>query len=118
MQPGSACRFFAFCSCDPAQKCSAPSSQIAGSGVTCGRPSPRTVDSQNISVRDSTSATSVQGRAAAPGSLNPWFSSAVGSVSGIGVLLYRGSYACTPDRRDAQAELIAAWGRSHEPSLL
>src|SRR6516165_7064368 len=117
-QPGLACRFFAFCSCDPAQKCSVPSSQIAGSGVTCGRPSRRTVDSQNISVSDSTPATSVQVRAAAPGSLNPSFSSAVGSVSGIGALLYRGSCACTrPDRRQAGAELIAVWRGSHEPGL-
>jgi hypothetical protein len=97
---------------------SARERQIAGSGVTCGRPSRRTVDSQNISVCDSTPATSVQGRAAAPGSLNPSFSSAVGSASGIGVLLYRGSRACTPpNRRHARAELIAAGCRSHEPSL-
>ena len=46
--------------------------------------------SQNISVADSTSATSVQGRVTGPGSLNPWFSSAAGSVPGIGALLYPG----------------------------
>src|SRR6516164_7204048 len=62
---------------------------MAGSGVTCGRPSRRTVDSQNISACDKTAATSAHGRAAAPGSLNPSFSSAAGSAWVISVLLYR-----------------------------
>jgi hypothetical protein len=57
--------------------------------VTCGRPSRRTVDSQNISDFDSTSATSAHGRAAAPGSLNPSFNSTVGSISGIDAVLFR-----------------------------
>src|SRR6516162_7492037 len=46
------------------------------------------VDSQNISDSDSASATSAHGVAAAPGSLNPSFSSAVGPVWCIAILLY------------------------------
>jgi hypothetical protein len=65
---------------------------LLGSGVTCGRPSRRTVDSQNISDFDSTSATSAHGRAPAPGSLNPSFNSTVGSISGIGAVLFRVSF--------------------------
>jgi hypothetical protein len=79
-------RFLAFCSAGPVQKWSLPSSQTAGSGATCGRPSRRTVDSQNISDLVNTSSTSAHGRAVAPGSLNSSYSCAVGSVSGIGSL--------------------------------
>jgi hypothetical protein len=50
------------------------------------------VDSQNISDFDSTSATSAHGRAPAPGSLNPSFNSTVGSISGIGAVLFRVSF--------------------------
>ncbi len=88
-QRGSDSRFLAFCSWEPAQKCSIPSAQIAGSGVTCGRPSRRTVDSQNISEADSARATSAHGGAVAPGWLNASFNCAVGSVSGI-----KGSLGC------------------------
>ena len=73
-------RFFAFCSPAPVQKCRRPSNHIAGSGVTWGRPSPRTVDNQNISAASNTSTTSGQGRAVASGSLNSSTSSTVGSV--------------------------------------
>ena len=86
-QRGSASRFLAFCSASPVQKCSAPSAQMAGSGVTWGRPSRRVVDSQNISDADSTSATSAHGRAVAPGSLKASFSSTAMLV--IGALLFR-----------------------------
>jgi hypothetical protein len=66
------------------------------------------VDSQNIPDFDSTSATSAYSRAAAPGSLNPSFNSTVGSVPGIDALLFRVSFDhSSPDRRGAQAELIA-----------
>jgi hypothetical protein len=88
------------------QKYSAPSSQIAGSGVTCGRPSRRTVDSQNISDFDSTPATSAQGGATAPGSLNPSFSSVAGSVSGITALLCS-ARLLSEGRRRAEEEFIA-----------
>lgn len=40
--------FRSFCSPSPVQKYSAPSSQTATSGVTCGRPSARTVESADI----------------------------------------------------------------------
>src|SRR5829696_2741565 len=42
-QCGFASMFLAFCSSGPVQKYRDPSSHIAGSGVTCGRPSRRTV---------------------------------------------------------------------------
>ena len=69
MQRGSDCRFLVFCSREPVQKYSVPLSQIAGSGVTCGRPSLRTVDSQNISDSARTLTTSAHGGAAVSGSL-------------------------------------------------
>jgi hypothetical protein len=62
---------------------------MAGSGVTCGRPSPRTVDSQNISDSASTAVTSAQDGACAPGSLKPSFSSATGSVIDVLPVLER-----------------------------
>ena len=82
-QRASDSRFFVFCSSDPVQKWSAPSSQIVGSGVTCGRPSRRTVDSQNISDSASTETTSDQGRAVASGALKSSDNSAIGSWSDI-----------------------------------
>src|ERR1700758_3247799 len=109
MQRGWDSRFLAFCSREPAQKYSAPSSQIAGNGVTCGRPSRRTVDSQNISDPDSTPATSAQGGATAPGSLNPSFNSMIGSISGIIVLLCS-ARSFSVGRRRAGEEFIAIPG--------
>ena len=43
---GLLARLRAFCSSGPVEKCSASSSQTATSGVTCGRPSVRTVEIQ------------------------------------------------------------------------
>ena len=54
----------------PAQKCSLPSHHIAGNGATCGRPSRRTVDNQNISDDSRTLTTFDHCRAVASGSLN------------------------------------------------
>jgi hypothetical protein len=78
-QRGSRARFRAFCSWSPVQMCRAPSAQIAGIGVTCGLPSPRTVDSQNIVAPVSTRSTSDQDVAAASGELNAALSSPIGS---------------------------------------
>jgi len=108
MQWGLDSRFLAFCSAAPAQKWSVPSSQIAGSGVTCGRPSRRTVDSQNISDLDSTSTTSAHGGAVASGSLNPSCNSTVGSISGISALPFAGSMrSLTTNRQRPEVKLIA-----------
>ena len=77
---GFARRFAVFCSWSPAQKCNAPSSQTVGSGVTCGRPSPRTVESQNISDLSRMFSTSAHGNGPAPGSLKSPLNSTVGSL--------------------------------------
>src|SRR5690606_11878667 len=67
---GLAARFRAFCSCGPVQKWTAPSSHTATSGVTCGRPSARTVVSQDTPARRRTATASSQVVAVASGSLN------------------------------------------------
>ena len=91
-------RFRAFCSSAPVQKCSSPSSHIAGRGATCGRPSWRTVDSQKISARSIASTTSGHGRGVAPGLLKRSSSSAVGDVTVIAASLGRGPDECIDPR--------------------
>lgn len=66
----SPARFLAFCSSAPVEKYSTPSCQAASTGVTCSRPSGRTVDTQKISADSScrrASAHSVAVTSAAPG---------------------------------------------------
>ena len=65
-------RLMAFCSAAPVQKWMASSSQTAGSGVTWGRPSPRTVEIQKSSAASIAPRVSSQPVATAPGSLNRW----------------------------------------------
>src|SRR5690606_38886541 len=67
---GLAARFRAFCSSGPVQKWTAPSSHTATSGVTCGRPSARTVVSQDTPALRRTATASSQVVAVASGSLN------------------------------------------------
>jgi hypothetical protein len=64
-------RFLAFRSSAPVQKYIAPSSQIPSSGVTCGRPSVRTDDSQYNSASSSNFRPCVHSVGAAPSLLNP-----------------------------------------------
>jgi len=52
---GLARRFAAFCSVSPVVKCNWSRAHTATSGVTCGRPSARTVLSQNNSAEASSS---------------------------------------------------------------
>lgn len=66
---GFAARLRALRSSGPVQKCSAPSDQTAGSGVTWGRPSGRTVEIQNSSASMSSAFASDQEAAVAFGSL-------------------------------------------------
>lgn len=66
---GFVARFRALRSSGPVQKCNASSDQSPISGVTCGRPSGRAVDSQNTSARVSTATASDHGRAVASLSL-------------------------------------------------
>lgn len=69
-QWGLPARFFAFCSPGPVLKYSAPSCQAAISGVTCSRPSGRTVVIQKTSAARSlrsASAQSVAVTSCAPG---------------------------------------------------
>ena len=65
-----ASRLRAFCSSSPVVKCIAPSNQTPISGVTCGRPSVRTVVIQYSSARSSARVVSSQLVAVAFGSLN------------------------------------------------
>ena len=78
--------FLAFCSSGPVQKCRAPSSHIAGSGVAWGRPSLRTVDSQKISAASMAATTVCQGTGFAPSLLNRRSSSMGGPGAGITAL--------------------------------
>ena len=86
---GLAPRLSAFCSPGPVLKCSARSSQIATSGVTCGRPSRRTVAIENSCASRSTRSVSPQGVGSAPGSLKRSSSSVITSpiVSSSGLFL-------------------------------
>ena len=72
-------RLRCFCSRSPVQKCTAPSSTTPISGVTCGRPSARTVVIQYSSARSSACATSRHGVGPASGSLKRSSNLAVGS---------------------------------------
>src|SRR5262245_21876892 len=78
---GFAPRLMFFCSPAPVQKCRASSSQTATSGVTCGRPSARTVQIQNSSADVMARSVSLHSETAASGSLNR------GSISVTGVLI-------------------------------
>jgi hypothetical protein len=64
-----AARFLDFCSPGPLLKYNAPSIQTATTGVTCGRPSARTVDTQNSPARSRRATASGQGAAWAFSSL-------------------------------------------------
>lgn len=66
---GFARRFADFCSSDPVVKCNCPWAYAATSGVTCGRPSARTVDNQNSSADWIERSVSAQVIAVALGSL-------------------------------------------------
>lgn len=66
---GLAARLRALRSDGPVQKCSAPCDQTPISGVTWGRPSGRTVESQYSFALSSSATASVQGRAVAPSPL-------------------------------------------------
>lgn len=66
---GFSARLRALRSSGPVQKCSAPSDHTVGRGVTCGRPSGRTVEIQNSSDSASSASASDQGRAVAVSSL-------------------------------------------------
>ncbi len=68
----------------PVQKCIAPSSQTAINGVTCGRPSGRTVDSQNIPACSRVRSASAHGVGDAFSLLNRWSS----TVSGCSVDMF------------------------------
>jgi hypothetical protein len=58
-----------FCSSAPVENQTAPSAQAATTGVTCGRPSARTVETQNSSAVSSTRRVSSHSTAVAAGSL-------------------------------------------------
>src|ERR1700736_5256205 len=64
-------RFLAFRSSARVQKYIAPSSQIPSNGVTCGRPSGRTDDSQYTSASSSTLRPCVHSVGTAPSLLKP-----------------------------------------------
>ena len=95
---------------------SAPSTQMAGNGVTWGRPSRRTVDSQNISDSVRTATTSAHDRAEAPGSLKPAWNSAVGSPCAIECsLLSTEDFPGSLNSRSAPAE-VAGWRHACTPA--
>ena len=77
-----AARLCAFCSVSPVQKCSASSSQTATSGVECGRPSARTVVTQNSSAFSITCCVAGHATASAPGSLKRSSSEVFGVMEG------------------------------------
>ena len=72
--------FLAFCSSGPVQKYKASSSQRANRGVMCGRPSGRTVVTQNSSAPSSRFRASDHGVAVAPLSPYRGSSSVTGSL--------------------------------------
>src|SRR4051812_39137894 len=67
---GECCRLTCFCSPTPVQNAKCPSLQMPTSGVTCGRPSDRTVVSQKSSAWLSSASTDSHDCAVAVGSLN------------------------------------------------
>ena len=99
---------------------SLPSNHIAGSGATCGRPSRRTVDNQNISDEPNTATTSAHGTAVASGWLNSSTSWAVGSLLSIcSLLACAGTGAPRPAGSDrthrSAARRVAADNSRHGP---
>src|SRR6476661_8735702 len=70
MQCGLAARFLAFCSLSPVVNHIAPIAQIASNGVTCGRPSRRTVHSWYFWIRRSAHSVATHGVGSAPGEEN------------------------------------------------
>src|ERR1019366_9038696 len=78
-------RFFALRSSGPVQKYIASSCHTANRGVTCGRPSGRTVESQNTSASLMCRRPSAQSVAVAPGLLNPAWSSAAGISTAMSI---------------------------------
>src|SRR3954451_12535353 len=63
-------RFLAFCSLSPVVNHIASKAQIASNGVTCGRPSRRTVHSWNFWIRRSAHSVASHGVGLAPGEEN------------------------------------------------
>jgi AcrR family transcriptional regulator len=82
---GLASKLACFCSSAPVENHTAPSDQAATTGVTCGRPSARTVEIQNSSAVSSTLRVSSQVVATAAGSL--YSSSNVVTGAGMAFLL-------------------------------
>src|SRR3954452_9107090 len=70
---GECCRLTCFCSPTPVQNAKCPSLQMPTSGVTCGRPSERTVVSQKSSAWVRSASTDSHDCAVAVGSLNRLF---------------------------------------------
>ena len=93
----------------PVQKCSAPSDHTASSGVTCGRPSGRTVEIQNSSAFGEHRPVSDQGSAVAP-------SLAVAGVE-LGSWFHTGSpyWASSLSRSPQRADSAPA--RTHRPHV-
>ena len=99
MHCGFCPRFFALRSSVPMQKYIASSCHTANRGVTCGRPSGRTVESQNTSASSMCRRPSAQSVGVASGLLNPAWSSPTGISAAMSSPLQRAVLGAVRRRR-------------------